>query len=257
MESAAEFRARSFDGKWRRYQQRALDAFEGDRDRGDQHSYLVLPPGAGKTVIGLEAARRRGHRTLVLVPNHAVLGQWADTWDGRFPAVPGTQATPCGTDRDLAAPLNVLTYQSIAVIDHTIPAHQRREIEGGRDREALLSLLHPNGRAVIERAAATGPWTVVLDECHHLLDMWGALVRALIEELGAATTVIGLTATPARSLTRWQRELHDEIFGHRLRGADSSAGQGRQPRAVPRAGVFHRANPRGGQLAGLGKGAVR
>lgn len=214
MEAAAELGARGFDGQLRRYQQQALEAFEGDWARGNRHSYLVLPPGAGKTVVGLEGARRLGRRTLVLVPNHAVLGQWADTWDHRFPPARGAAAvTPCGTDRDLAGPLTVLTYQSIAVIDDTIPARQRREIMGGRDRDALLGLLHPNGRAVIDRAATAGPWTVVLDECHHLLATWGALVRALVEELGGETAVIGLTATPARTLTRWQRELHDEIFG--------------------------------------------
>lgn len=213
MVTAAEFSARSFDGQFRRYQRQALEAFEDDRVRGDRRSYLVLPPGAGKTVVGLEAARRLGRRTLVLVPNHAVLGQWADTWDHRFPAAPSAAGTPCGTDRSLSSPLTVLTYQSIAVIDHTIPARQRREIMGGRDRDALLALLHPNGRAVIDRATTLGPWTVVLDECHHLLATWGALVRALVEQLGDDTAVIGLTATPARAMTRWQRELHDEIFG--------------------------------------------
>lgn len=213
MGAAAELGARSFDGQLRGYQRRALEAFEDDCAHGDRHSYLVLPPGAGKTVVGLEAARRAGRRTLVLVPNHAVLGQWADTWDHRFPTAPRVVATPCGTDRDLAGALTVLTYQSLAVIDSTVPARQRREIMGGRDREALLGLLHPNGRAVIDRAAATGPWTLVLDECHHLLATWGALVRALVAELGGDTVVIGLTATPARTLTRWQRELHDEIFG--------------------------------------------
>src|SRR5215831_1027775 len=32
-------------------------------------TYLVIPPGGGKTLIGLEAARRAGRRTLVLCPN--------------------------------------------------------------------------------------------------------------------------------------------------------------------------------------------
>ena len=40
------------------HQVRALDALERDRARGDTATYLVVPPGGGKTLIGLEAARR-------------------------------------------------------------------------------------------------------------------------------------------------------------------------------------------------------
>ena len=58
-----------------------------------------------------------------------------------------------------------------------------------------------------------GPWTLVLDECHHLLATWGALVNALASVLGPQTALIGLTATPVTALTQWQRTLHDELFG--------------------------------------------
>ena len=52
-------------------QQLALEAFERARAAGRRRSYLVLPPGAGKTVLGLEVARRLGHKALVLCPNTA------------------------------------------------------------------------------------------------------------------------------------------------------------------------------------------
>lgn len=197
-----------FGGSWRRYQQVVLDAFDRDRADGERRFYAVLPPGAGKTLIGLEAARRLGKRVLVLAPNTAVQGQWATAWDTSFGA-----SVPCGTNRDLAAPVTVLTYQSIAVIDKATDARQRRAVLRDGDRDALLGLLHPNGRAVIDRAARTGPWTLVLDECHHLLDTWGSLVRAVVDELGPDTALIGLTATPPRTLTAWQRTLHQELFG--------------------------------------------
>jgi superfamily II DNA or RNA helicase len=203
-----ELGLRQFTGEWRRYQKLALDAVEVGRARGDNRFYLVLPPGAGKTVLGLEAARRLGRRTLVLTPNTAVLGQWASTWDTLFPG-----PTPCGLDRDLAAPLTALTYQSLAVIDRANTAAQRHAVLRGGDREELLGLLHPNGRAVIDRAAATGPWTLVLDECHHLLATWGALVRAVVDTLGPDTALIGLTATPPRALTGWQATLRTDLFG--------------------------------------------
>ncbi|BCI86383.1 hypothetical protein NIIDMKKI_15890 [Mycobacterium kansasii] len=123
-------------------------------------------------MIGLEAARRVGRRTLVLVPNTAVQAQWAAAWDTRF-SPPDPSAPGCGTDRALTAAMNVLTYQSLAVIDGETDATVRRAILRTRDRQALLGLLHPNGRALIERAASLGPWTLVLDECHHLLATWG------------------------------------------------------------------------------------
>ncbi|KZS78472.1 DNA or RNA helicase of superfamily II [Mycobacterium kansasii] len=212
MEPGRDLHSRAFAGEWRRYQQQALDAFDADVARGDNRSYLVLPPGAGKTMIGLEAARRVGRRTLVLVPNTAVQAQWAAAWDTRF-SPPDPSAPGCGTDRALTAAMNVLTYQSLAGIDGETDATVRRAILRTRDRQALLGLLHPNGRALIERAASLGPWTLVLDECHHLLATWGALVGALLSVLGPRTALIGLTATPATALTEWQRALHDELFG--------------------------------------------
>jgi superfamily II DNA or RNA helicase len=207
--AAADLASRSFRGRWRQYQQRALDAFDRDVTLGDRSFYLVLPPGAGKTIVGLEAARRLGRRTLVLAPNNAVQGQWAAAWDGNF----GDHGPRCSVDRGLDAPVTVLTYQSIAVIDRGTTAAQRRAVMRDGDRQALLDLLHPNGRGVVERAASIGPWTLVLDECHHLLATWGALVRAVAETLGRDTALIGLTATPPRALTGWQRALHDELFG--------------------------------------------
>ena len=210
MNAADDCASRPFDGVFRRYQVAALDAFDHGLAGADRQFYLVLPPGSGKTTVGLEAARRAGRRTLVLVPNTAVQGQWADTWDTRFP---NPAAPACGTDRDLAATLTVLTYQSLAVLDADTESAERRQILRDGDTEALLGLLHPNGRALVDRAAASGPWTLVLDECHHLLATWGALLRAVVRTLGADTVLIGLTATPARELTGWQRTLRDDLFG--------------------------------------------
>lgn len=212
MQPRRELESRAFTGVWRSYQRQAIDAFATNVRAGDYRSYLVLPPGAGKTMIGLEAARQLGRRTLVLVPNTAVQAQWAATWDERFPSAhPNPQ--PCGTERDLAAAMNVLTYQSLAVIDDETDQDSRRAVLRSGDQAAMLGLLHPNGRALVERAATLGPWTLVLDECHHLLATWGALVSALAGVLGPETALIGLTATPVTALSEWQRALHDDLFG--------------------------------------------
>ena len=62
------------------------------------------------------------------------------------------------------------------------------------DGATAYEYLHPNARALIDRIAAAGVGTVVLDECHHLLDYWAIVLRALIARLDRPY-VIGLTAT--------------------------------------------------------------
>ncbi|MET9340428.1 DEAD/DEAH box helicase family protein [Nonomuraea sp. NPDC003804] len=44
----------------RRHQRDALDELERLLAAGRRRAWLVLPPGAGKTLVGLEAARRLG-----------------------------------------------------------------------------------------------------------------------------------------------------------------------------------------------------
>jgi hypothetical protein len=96
-------------------------------------------------------------------------------------------------------------------------AHYRDQarslLSQGGSTDDLLSLLHRNGRAIVERARASGPVTLILDECHHLLELWGYLVRAVIDHLGPETFVIGLTATPPDQLTGREAALYRSIFG--------------------------------------------
>ncbi len=161
----------AFPGTFRRYQALALSAVDQLRARGDRRAYLALPPGAGKTVLGLEVARRLGRRTLVLAPNTAVQGQWLSAWEAFAPE--GEQhPVPGSPSRGLETPLTVLTYQALSVWDRTADdedpadddvsektAARRRAAVRGDAGADLLSLLHPNGRALVERAARTGPWT--------------------------------------------------------------------------------------------------
>ena len=58
----------TFAGAWRRYQELALEAFERDREAGRRHTHIVAPPGSGKTLLGVELARRIGAPALVLAP---------------------------------------------------------------------------------------------------------------------------------------------------------------------------------------------
>jgi superfamily II DNA or RNA helicase len=188
------------------HQERALDAFERDRARGDTATYLVVPPGGGKTLIGLEAARRLGQPTVVLCPNTAIQGQWIAQWQAAF----SSAAVPATTSRELPTALTVLTYQAVCTLDSA----GNGDVPDGtvRGGDGPLSLLHPNGRALIDRLRAGGPWTLVLDECHHLLEMWGRLLEAVVAQLDRPH-VIGLTATPPQLMTADQADLHRTLFG--------------------------------------------
>ena len=179
------------------------------RGRAHRHAtatYLVIPPGGGKTLIGLEAARRLARPTLVLCPNTAIQAQWIAQWDAAF--------TPSGVmtataSRDLPTPLTVLTYQAVCTIDSGSRADERKLPD-----ERLLAALHPNGQALLSRLSAHGPWTLVLDECHHLLEMWGRLLSVILGRL-TDPHVIGLTATPPHMMSAEQKALHRELVRQR------------------------------------------
>ncbi|MEU0316549.1 DEAD/DEAH box helicase family protein [Nocardioides sp. NPDC006273] len=185
--------------KLRVHQQRALAALEAAWAEGRRRAWVVLPPGAGKTLVGLETAREAiadGAKVVVLSPNTAIQGQWL------------RQASALGLDgsssRDLDAPLTSLTYQSVAVF-----GDPDDEAETG---ESHLARLHDNGRALVSALRTAGPLLLVLDECHHLLEVWGELLGEILQLLPDAR-VLGLTATPPEALTKDESALVGTLFG--------------------------------------------
>jgi superfamily II DNA or RNA helicase len=99
-----------FQGRWRRYQELALETFERDRRAGRRSTHVIAPPGSGKTMLGMEIVRRLGTRALVLCPNSAVRAQWLRT--AELFGAPDGFAAP-----DPGAPIACLTYQSLCQIE--------------------------------------------------------------------------------------------------------------------------------------------
>lgn len=185
--------------KLRVHQQRALSALSAAWGAGRSRAWVVLPPGAGKTLVGLETAREAiadGAKVVVLSPNTAIQGQWL-----RQAAALGLSAS---SSRDLDAPLTSLTYQSVAVF-----GDPDDEAETG---ESHLARLHDNGRALVSALRTAGPLLLVLDECHHLLEVWGELLGEILLLLPDAR-VLGLTATPPEALTKEESALVGLLFG--------------------------------------------
>lgn len=193
------------------HQREALTALDAAWASGRRRAWVALPPGAGKTMVGLVTVRDRiaagaVGRAVVLGPNSAIQGQWA--------AQAAALGLDAGTDRSLQHPVTALTYQALAVFDPDAEVDEEG-FETEEPAPGLLDRLHPNGRAFVEELRAAGPLLLVLDECHHLLEVWGRLIGELLDLLPDAL-VLGLTATPPEALTADQAVLVDELFGHPL-----------------------------------------
>ncbi|BAJ72969.1 DNA or RNA helicase of superfamily II [Microbacterium testaceum StLB037] len=225
----------SFDGTLRAYQAAALRRV--DVDAGEP-LHLVAPPGSGKTLLGLLLAARRGRRTVVFAPTIAIREQWVgaaralahdDTAVSEDPAAPAdlTALTYQSISvLDSASPFAALARERwrdelkdddrtpeaatvwLDALSESNPSAYRRGIQSRarairrslarQDATVLAAALHPNARELIDRLVARGVETIVLDECHHLLDHWALVVAALLARIradGRDPLVIGLTAT--------------------------------------------------------------
>ena len=219
---------------WRPSQAKLLEACTEVRD---EQWHICAPPGSGKTLVGIELARRLGRRTLVLSPTTAIRDQWAGSCR-MFGADPAVVA---GTALGEGAVLSSVTYQllgnpgsaadelravarrlwvstlaatdtnaadRVAALEANDPKQYRHELTSWvrRVRRSLLSadsplpaedLLGERTSALLDEIAAAGYGTLVLDECHHLLDWWALVLAELIERMrrNGPLAVVGLTAT--------------------------------------------------------------
>jgi superfamily II DNA or RNA helicase len=140
----------------RPYQEAALDAWLGAGGRG----VVVLPTGAGKTLVALLAIARQAVWTLVVVPTLDLLEQWRKAVVEILGAPEGLVGVFGGGQRDLS-PITIITYDSAAI--HT------RDL----NRYGLI----------------------VFDEVHHL----PASSYRLAAEGTMAPYRLGLSATPERT----------------------------------------------------------
>jgi superfamily II DNA or RNA helicase len=140
----------------RPYQEESIAAWA----RHDGRGVIVLPTGAGKTVVALTIAARLGLRTLVVVPTIDLLTQWRQSLSDRL-GYPLSEVGVIGGGRRTHRDLTVITYDSAAM--------PHRDLSG-------FGLL-------------------VVDEVHHLP---ARAYRAISGKVNAPFRV-GLSATPERS----------------------------------------------------------
>lgn len=252
------FTALRFRYPFRRYQRMVLDRLRGQA--GDDYKYhIIAPPGAGKTIVGLELIRRFGRPAMVFCPTTTIQKQWQEKV-GMFTDDPAWIEQHTSLDPRHLAEINVLTYQvlstpgenlefveriaverwvddllesgkaetegqaraRIATLHEANPKAHRREISKRYrriKREFLRDgtldgrqFLHPNARALIDRIVALGVGTVVLDECHHLLDYWAFILRELLLAL-PGVRIVGLTATLPDPSNPTEYENYTSLLG--------------------------------------------
>ena len=155
----------------RDYQEEALEAWRGERGRG----VVVLPTGAGKTVVAIKAIEGLGEPTLIVVPTLVLVEQWRTRLEEEF----GVEVGVVGGGAREVRPITVITYDSavlrseelgnrfgLLVFDevHHLPAASYRRIGTmyaapyrmgltatlSRDDGAHVSLIEYVGRIVYE-----------------------------------------------------------------------------------------------------------
>ncbi|MBB6096918.1 superfamily II DNA or RNA helicase [Deinobacterium chartae] len=137
------------------HQREALEAWTAAEGRG----VVVLPTGAGKTLVAQLALRQVARSTLIVVPTLDLMQQW---YAGLLAAFPGLEVGLLGGGSRDDTPLLVATYDSAAI-------HAERL----GNRYGLL----------------------IFDECHHL----PADFSRVIAEYAIAPWRLGLSATPERA----------------------------------------------------------
>lgn len=236
------FAALQFRHPFRKYQRMILEQVAAGP--GDRRQHLVAPPGAGKTIVGLELIRRFAAPAAIFAPTTTIQEQWRAKAALFLPetAPPEALEALVSLDPNRLAPINVFTYQLLSTpgesqawvemqarerwVQELLEEGQAASLEAAWKRLTLLQnnnppayhrelarryqrlkrqllqgeptavapFLHQNARALIDRLLAYGVRTVVLDECHHLLDYWAVVLRYFIAQIPECE-VIGLTAT--------------------------------------------------------------
>jgi superfamily II DNA or RNA helicase len=140
----------------RPYQREALDAWLAAQGRG----VVVLPTGAGKTVLALMAIERLKLRTLILVPTIELLHQWRTAIVERL-GVAAAKVGIWGDGRRERRPITVMTYAG----------------------------------AALSGAQLSDVGLLICDEAHHLPSPSASTIPAR----SGAPYRLGITATPERS----------------------------------------------------------
>jgi DNA excision repair protein ERCC-3 len=92
----------------RPYQKEAADIF-----MQTGHGVIVVPCGAGKTIIGLDIMKRESTHTLIVVPHHKSLLQWKNEIMSKLEVDPSQIGEYSGLRKEIR-PITIATYQILS-----------------------------------------------------------------------------------------------------------------------------------------------
>ncbi len=225
------FEALDFRYDWRKYQRLVLDLFE-HREPAKRTFHVVAPPGSGKTLVGIEIARRLGLPAVTFSPTTTIQQQWRDKVALFIPE--GTSAQRAeellgcvSTDPSRLGAISSLTYQSLSTqtqerefLDRLGRQAWLRELVegGGRDEEAagayladVLARSEPVYRREVARRAVREKRRALASGEASLHDLLHPNAIALIDRIVAAGTGCLLLDEAHHLLDYWALILRDLI----------------------------------------------
>lgn len=120
--------------KLRPYQQEAIDLWLNDNMFGT----IQLPTGAGKTLIGIEAIRVTNERTLILVPNLALVDQWVEQISNMLAVPVSVIGVFNGQRKEFRNhPVVVSTYQLLSQYLQDFLAKSDSDVVSRRDQDLV------------------------------------------------------------------------------------------------------------------------
>jgi DNA or RNA helicases of superfamily II len=114
----------------RAYQEAAAGAFYAGGAPSGGSGIVVLPCGAGKTIVGLATMATAQRATLILTPNTVAVRQWIQEILDKTDLPPEMVAEYTGERKEIA-PITVTTYQMLTYRQHKA----KSDLDGGQETE--------------------------------------------------------------------------------------------------------------------------
>lgn len=203
-----------FKYSWRPYQEKVLK--DVDKYIGDKRINIVAAPGSGKTVLGLELARKLSNPVLILSPTVTIKNQWIDRFITLFMPEGSNMPEWISDNVYNLSYFNSITYQGLHY------AYKRKKERMGIDKEEtddeiieekIETDIDIKTYDLIAEIKKNNISTIILDEAHHLKSEWWQSLIKVIESL-ENITIVSLTATPPYDVEYNEWKKYIELCGN-------------------------------------------
>jgi len=179
------------------YQKHAYDLMlKNHKEKNDNTFHIVAPPGSGKTILGLLLLLKLKEKTFILSPNRTIANQWQEKFK--------LFATDLINNNDCSKLISSNIEDAPEILSTTYQAFSVKNKDGE---------LHENAENLINYLIKNNFKTIVLDECHHLLNYWAEIIKKFIKKAPYQVVVIGLTATPPQDKSNKEKQAYLQIMG--------------------------------------------